>query len=195
MLDKLTGQKIVCPWWLCFTFDNPLRKLLHNPEAILGPYIQSGDNVIDVGAGMGYFSIPMAELVGPAGHVTAIDIQTKMLSALARKAQRREVSERITTHLASPGSLDHHSKADFILAFWMIHEVPDKRRFLTEIYTLLKPNGLFLLVEPMVHVPKKNFLQTLEKAEDIGFFIKEKPKIRISHSALLSCNKGGENAT
>ena len=195
MLDKLTGQKIVCPWWLCFTFDNPLRKLLHNPEAILGPYIQSGDNVIDVGAGMGYFSIPMAKLVGPAGHVTAIDIQTKMLSALARKAQRREVSERITTHLASPGSLDHHSKADFILAFWMIHEVPDKRRFLTEIYTLLKPNGLFLLVEPMVHVPKKNFLQTLEKAEDIGFFIKEKPKIRISHSALLSCNKGGENAT
>jgi len=189
MLDKLTGQKVVCPWWLCFTFDNPLRKLLHNPEAILGSYIQPGDNVIDLGAGMGYFSIPMAKLVGPAGHVTAIDIQTKMLSALAKKAQRRGVSERITTHLASPGSLDHHSKADFILAFWMVHEVPDQRRFLTEIYNLLKPGGLFLLVEPVVHVPNKSFLQTLKTAEDIGFFIKENPKIRISHSALLALSK------
>ena len=189
MLDKLTGQKVVCPWWLCFTFDNPLRKLLHNPEAILGSYIQPGDTVIDLGAGMGYFSIPMAKLVGPAGHVTAIDIQTKMLSALAKKAQRRGVSERITTHLASPGSLDHHSKADFILAFWMVHEVPDQRRFLTEIYNLLKPGGLFLLVEPVVHVPNKSFLQTLKTAEDIGFFIKENPKIRISHSALLALSK------
>jgi ubiquinone/menaquinone biosynthesis C-methylase UbiE len=195
MLDKLTGQKLVCPWWLCFTFDNPLRKLLHNPEAILGPYIQPGNNVIDVGAGMGYFSIPMAKLVGPAGHVTAIDIQAKMLSTLARRAQRQGVSERITAHLASPGSLNYHSKADFILAFWMIHEVSDPRRFFTEIYALLKPDGCFLLVEPMVHVPKKKFLQTLETTEDIGFFIKENPKIRISHSALLACNRGGENAT
>jgi ubiquinone/menaquinone biosynthesis C-methylase UbiE len=195
MLDKLIGQKFVCPWWLCFTFDNPLRKLLHNPEAILGLYIHPGNNVIDVGAGMGYFSIPMTRLVGPAGHVTAIDIQTEMLSALARKAQRRGVSERITTHLASPSSLDHHSKADFILAFWMIHEVSDQRKFLTEIHNLLKPDGRFLLVEPIVHVPKRSFLQTLETAEEIGFFIKEIPKIRISHSALLACNEGGENAT
>ena len=189
MLDKLTGQKFVCPWWLCFTFDNPLRKLLHNPEAILGPYIKPGDNVIDVGAGMGYFSIPMARLVGPAGHVTAVDIQTKMLSALAERAQRQGVSERITTHLASPGSLDHHSRADFILAFWMVHEVPDQRGFLTEIYNRLKPDGLFLLVEPIVHVSKKSFLQTLTTAEDVGFFIKENPKIAISHSALLALSR------
>ncbi|MGO8990358.1 MAG: class I SAM-dependent methyltransferase [bacterium] len=192
MPDKLKDQKFVCPWWLCFTFDNPLRKLLHNPEAILGPYIKPGNNAIDVGAGMGYFSIPMARLVGPAGHVTAVDIQTKMLSALARRAQRQGVSERITTHLASPGSLDHHSKADFILAFWMVHEVPDQSSFLTEIHNLLKPDGLFLLVEPIVHVLKKSFFQTLKTAEDVGFFVKENPKIRISHSALLVCNRGGK---
>jgi ubiquinone/menaquinone biosynthesis C-methylase UbiE len=189
MPDKVTGQKFVCPWWLCFTFDNPLRKLLHNPEAILGPCIQSGNNVIDVGAGMGYFSIPMAKLVGPTGHVTAIDVQTEMLSGLAKRAQRRGVSERITTHLASPGSLDHHSKADFILAFWMVHEVPDQRRFLAEIYNLLKPDGRFLLVEPIVHVSKKSFLKTLKTAEDIWFFVKESPRIRISHSALLALGK------
>jgi 2-polyprenyl-3-methyl-5-hydroxy-6-metoxy-1,4-benzoquinol methylase len=185
----MTAQKFVCPWWLCFTFDNPLRKLLHNPEAILGPYIQPGSDVIDVGAGMGYFSIPMAKLVGPAGHVTAIDVQAKMLSALARRAQRRGVSERIATHLASPGSLDHLPQADFILAFWMVHEVPDHRSFLAEIHNLVKPNGLFLLVEPILHVPKKSFMQTLKTAEAVGFFVKENPRIRISRSALLALSE------
>jgi len=185
----MTARKLVCPWWLCFTFDNPLRKLLHNPKAILGPHIQPGNDVIDVGAGMGYFSIPMAKLVGPKGHVTAVDIQAKMLSALVRRAQRRGVSERITTHLASPGSLVHHLQADFILAFWMVHEVPDQKRLLKEIHNLLKPDGLFLLVEPIVHVSKKSFLQTLKTAEDVGFFIKESPRIRISRSALLGVSK------
>ena len=185
MIDKLTGQKLVCPWWLCFTFDNALRKLLHNPEAILGPHVKPGDNVIDNGAGMGYFSIPLARLVGPSGHVTAIDIQPQMLSALAKRAQRAGVSERITTHLASQESLGPHPKADFILAFWMLHEVPDQRRFLTEVCELLTPDGLFLVVEPVLHVAKRSFLRVLEIAKEIGFSVKEQPRIRLSHSALL----------
>jgi hypothetical protein len=45
-----------CPWWLCFTFDNPVRRLLHNPEQILGGLIQPGQTVADIGCGMGYFS-------------------------------------------------------------------------------------------------------------------------------------------
>lgn len=182
----MTAHKFVCPWWLCFTFDNALRKLLHDPEAILAPHIRPGSNVVDLGAGMGYFSIPMAKLVGAMGHVTAIDIQTKMLSVLARRAQRQGVSKRITTHLANPDSLDYYSRADFVLAFWMVHEVPDQRKLLTEVHALLKPDGLFLLAEPMLHVREKDFLETLRTAEGVGFFIKEKPKIRICHTALLA---------
>lgn len=189
MPDKLTGQKIVCPWWLCFTFDNPLRKLLHDPETILRPYVKPGNNVIDIGPGMGYFSIPLAKLVGPEGHVTAIDVQARMLSALGKRAQRCGLSERITPYLASPDSLGEHPKADFILAFWMLHEVPDQRAFLTDICSLLKSDGLILLVEPAVHVPKRSFLRTLETAKDIGFLIKEDPKIHVSHSALLTRDK------
>lgn len=189
MLEKLINTKHVCPWWLCFTFDNPIRKIIHDPVKILSHYVHKGDTVIDIGSGMGYFSIPMAELVGTSGHVTAIDIQPKMLSALMARAQKKGVSDRIKTHLAGPDSIGFHEKADFILAFWMAHEVPDQQRFFSEIRDLMKPQGFFLLVEPLIHVSGKNFRCTLETATQLGFVIKESPEIRMSQSALLTLSK------
>jgi 2-polyprenyl-3-methyl-5-hydroxy-6-metoxy-1,4-benzoquinol methylase len=189
IIEELTAQNVVCPWWLCFTFDNPLRKLLHNPEAILRPYVHPGDRVIDIGPGMGYFTIPLARLVGPKGHVIAIDVQEKMLSALRSRAKKNGVSERIQAHLASQNSLGKHEPVDFILAFWMAHEVPDQSSFFREIRESLKPNGSLLLAEPIVHVPRKYFLRTLQAAIETGLAVKESPKIRLSHSALLGLGK------
>lgn len=186
MLKKFAGKKKVCPWWLCYTFDNPLRKLIHNPDEILNPYIKAGQSVIDIGPGMGYCSIPLARIVGHSGHVTAIDIQEKMLSALDKRAIKYNVSEIITTYLATPNSLGFHQPVDFVLAFWMAHEVPNQQKFYGEIRDLLKPNGLFLLVEPKIHVTTKYFLKTLEIVQDVGFLIKEHPRIRMSHSVILT---------
>lgn len=180
---------MICPWWLCFTFDNWFRTLFHDPENLLSPYVKPGNTVIDIGPGMGYFTIPLARLVGPTGHVIAIDVQTKMLSALVRRAEKCRVSERITPYLAETNSLGSHPKADFILAFYMVHEVPDKERFFSEIYNLLKPGGLFLLVEPIIHVSKKSFLRTLQTTKGIGFVVKDTPKIRMSYSVLLTTNE------
>jgi ubiquinone/menaquinone biosynthesis C-methylase UbiE len=188
MIDKLKEKKLVCPWWLCFTFDNPIRKIIHDPIEILSPYVHKGDKAIDIGPGMGYFTIPLAQLVGSTGRVTAIDIQPKMLSALMARANKKGVAEIIKTHLASPDSIGFYEKADFILAFWMAHEVPDQQRFLSEIHNLMKPEGLFLLVEPVIHVSKKNFARAIETAKELGFVIKESPEIRMSQSALFSCS-------
>lgn len=189
MVKELFHRNHVCPWWLCFTFDNPLRKLFHNPIQILSPYVHQGDTVIDIGPGMGYFSLPMAELVGSGGRVIAIDIQQKMLSVLTARAKKKGVSERIQTHLASPNSLGYHERADFILAFWMAHEVPDQERFLSEINDLMKPQGLFLLVEPVIHVSKNSFQRTIGAAQKTGFVIKEYPEIRMSQSALFTVDR------
>lgn len=191
MLEKFINTKHVCPWWLCFTFDNPLRKIIHDPIKILSPYVHQGDTAVDIGPGMGYFSMPMAELVGSHGRVIAIDIQLKMLFALLNRAQKKGVADRIKTHLAKPDSLGFQEKADFVLAFWMVHEVPDQRRFLAEIGNLMKPDGLFLLVEPLLHVSRKNFARTVETAKALGFTIKESPQISMSQSALFILGKIG----
>ena len=110
-------------------FDNPLRKLIHPPQKVLGAYVKEAMTVIDVGCGMGHFAIGMASLVGSTGKVFAIDLQQKMLDVMRKRANRAGVADRIVSHLCTADGIDIKIKADFVLAFWMVHEVPDQRNF------------------------------------------------------------------
>jgi ubiquinone/menaquinone biosynthesis C-methylase UbiE len=177
--------KHVCPRWLCFTFDNVFRKLLQDPYKILRPYIKEGDTVLDVGPGIGYFTIPLAEMVGDRGRVIAADIQQKMLSAIKKRAKQRDVEGRIILQLSSSDSLNVKAKVNFILAFWMVHEVPDKPLFLAQLRSLLKDDGRFLLVEPKFHVTKRKFTASVRLALKAGFALDDSPQISLSKSALF----------
>ena len=164
-------DKHVCPWWLCFTFDNILRRLIHDPYKMISPYIKEGDTILDVGPGMGYFTIPMARMVGVKGRVIAADIQERMLNALRKRSQKAGVEKRVIGHLSSKYSLGIKEQVDFILAFYMVHEVPDRKQFLNELFSVLKNNGTFLLVEPPFHVTKDSFAETVNMALNAGFTI------------------------
>lgn len=85
----------IFPWWLAYTFDNPLRRLLHKPERIVESYVTEGMTVLDVGCGMGFFSIGFAKLVGSQGVVIAVDVQQKMLNTLRERAEKAGVSDRL----------------------------------------------------------------------------------------------------
>ena len=187
-LNRITGKEkscAVCPWWCCFTFDNPLRKLIHGPARMLEPFVKRGMDVLDVGCGMGYFSLGMAELVGADGTVTAADLQPEMLAGLARRARRRGLYERIRFQRCGAESIGVSGPVDFALAFWMVHEVPDQRRFLAEIRSMLAPSGRLLLVEPRFHVTARDFRATLEKAREAGLTVVNSPAIAFSRAALL----------
>jgi SAM-dependent methyltransferase len=67
----------------------------------------------------------------------------------------------------------------------MVHEVPDRARFLAEIYAALKPGGLFLLAEPHIHVPRASYNVTRDLALKAGFVPVEEPKIFLSYAVLL----------
>lgn len=180
----------VCPWWLAYTFDNPLRRLLHRPEKVLGPYVREGMRVMDVGCGMGHFSLGMARMVGKAGHVTSVDLQERMLRTLERRARKAGLMERISTRLCSNESLGVDENSDFILAFWMLHEAPDKDRFLAELRGLLHPGGRLLVAEPGFHVTRKEFDAELRVAERTGLEVVERPAIAFSHAAVLALPEG-----
>ena len=183
-------ERHVCPWWVCFTFDNLTRKLFHKPENILGPYVHEGNMVLDIGPGMGYFSIPLARMVGDRGKVIAADVQAPMLAALRKRARKAGVEGRIVPHLCEAESIGVRELIDFALAFWMVHEVPNQTKFFHEIRSLLKPEARLLIAEPMIHVTRARFEETLKRAAATGFAVTGHPKIFMSRTALLSSREG-----
>ena len=54
----------ICPVRLAPYLDNPLRRLIHPPKKIIGPYLGQGDTSLDVGCGSGFFTRAMARMVG-----------------------------------------------------------------------------------------------------------------------------------
>ncbi len=178
----------ICPWWLAYTFDNPMRKLFHRPEKMLGAYVGEGMTVLDIGCGMGYFSIGMARMVGPGGRVISVDIQDKMLAMLKKRAAKEKVSTVIETRLSGPNAIGVEEKVDFALAFWMVHEVPEKKWFFSELRSALKSGSLLLIAEPVFHVSVRDFRAELDVAESEGFCLEKSPHITFSRAALLrSC--------
>jgi ubiquinone/menaquinone biosynthesis C-methylase UbiE len=176
----------VCPRWLCFTFDNRLRRLLQNPDEIMKSFIKDGDIVLDVGPGIGFFTIPMARIVGERGLIIAADIQEEMLAAIKKRAIRAGVQDRIKLQPVSGDLAVVGTRVDFILAFWMAHEVPDQKQFFAQLHSLLKEGGRFLLVEPKIHVSRKQFNALVQEATAAGFQVVDSPAISLSLAILLA---------
>lgn len=173
-----------CPWWLCFTFDNPMRRLFQNPFRILEGYVKPGDTVLDIGPGMGYFTFPLSEMAGSQGKVIALDIQEGMLKRLEKKISMRNVSN-IEVKLYDGINFSLEEKFSFVLLFWMYHEVNNKKDFVKEIESVIKPGAAVLIAEPKIHVSGKKFDESVRIFTDAGFNVVYKPKISLSRTALL----------
>ncbi len=185
----------VCPWWAVpFTIDPPFRRWLHDPDRIVGPYVQPGMHVLDVGCGVGWFSIPMAKMVGAQGKVIAVDLQPQMLDMLRRRADKAGVLHRIELHKCAQDRLGIDVQAEFALIFAMLHEVPDPSRMLAEVRACLKPQGRLLLAEPPLHVAARTFASEVTAAETVGFRIVDRPRIRWTRAVLLERIEGDRQA-
>ncbi len=163
----------------------PLRRLVHDPRRVLAGLAGPGDTVIDVGCGPGYFTLPLAEMVGPAGRVIAVDLQPAMLERVRRRAVRAGLVDRIELCPCSAGGLGELPIADAVLAFAVVHELPDVARFCSEVAAALRPGGRLLLVEPRGHVSVVAFQATVDLAAAAGLRRVATPRVRLSRAALL----------
>ncbi len=175
----------VCPWWLAYSFDNPIRRLLHNPLKMFCSYVQPGMHVADIGCGMGFFSIGLAGMVGENGKVYSIDIQQKMLDILMKRAGRRKVNHLIHPRIAGAEQLNLPKELDFILGSWMVHETKDIHRFSNQIYESLKPGGIFYMTEPKMHVSNDQFDTEIAAVTKTSLQIKARPTVALSHAVVF----------
>jgi ubiquinone/menaquinone biosynthesis C-methylase UbiE len=175
----------ICPADQAGWLTASVRKLGNNPRRILKGLVSEGDTAVDLGCGPGFFSLPLAEMVGETGRVIAVDVQEAMLAKLRERAEKAGLATRIQLHHSSPDAIGVAERADFALAFYMLHEVPEKGGFLREAHGILKEGGRFLLVEPMGHVSKAQFAQTVELAKQAGFVPVAEPRVAFSRAALF----------
>ena len=126
--------------------DNPEKRGDIPPEQLLRMVpLDKKDNILDLGAGTGYITIPAAKMV--EGMVYALDIDAKMLDFVHTKAKK----ENITNIKTVEGSINNiplltHS-VNIALASIVLHEVKDLSVSLKEVKRVLKPGGYFVCVE------------------------------------------------
>jgi ubiquinone/menaquinone biosynthesis C-methylase UbiE len=175
----------VCPVERAGGLDSKIRRWVQDPQKILGPYIKEGMTVLDLGCGPGFFSMDLAQMVGRSGRVIASDLQDGMLDKLRDKIHGTELADRIIFHKCEEYKIGVSTPVDFVLAFYMVHEVPDQELFFTELGAILKLSGQILIAEPLFHVSKKAFAETIRKAREAGFIPVKEPKIFLSKAVIM----------
>ena len=175
----------VCPVWFTWVIDNPLRRWLHKPEEIFGQLIKPGFTVVELGCGSGPFTIALAQMVGTSGRVIAADLQPAMLAKVQRRVQQAGMQDRVVLHVCGREHVGLSVRVDFVLAFWMVHEVPNATALFAELREALNPHGKLLLVEPRLHVGRKHFEREVLAALEAKLELLARPMVRLSRAALF----------
>lgn len=176
----------IYPVWLSWALNNKLRLLFNNPSKIVGDYVKRGNTVADIGCGPGFFTLALAEMVGAEGRVIAIDLQKGMLNKVEAAAERLKLLPRIVLHQSREDRLGVTEKVDFAFAFWMVHEVVDIMSFFDEIFAMLKPNGLMLMVEPKYHVRAATFQAEIDAATAAGLIVYREITMSMNRAIVFS---------
>ncbi len=182
MNDK---NKHICSVERAGLLDNKIRRWIQNPKKILKNYITEGMTILELGCGSGFFTMDIAQMVGNSGQVIAVDLQVGMINKLKNKIKGTPVEDQIITHTCDDNKIGISQEVDFVLLFYMVHEVMDKASLFNEIKSILKPDGQILIVEPPFHVSKKEFENTIKIANRAGLRMVEQPKILFSKTGIL----------
>ncbi len=136
---------------------------LDRPERIAGLEIDKvlpilnlkpGDNVADIGAGTGAFSLPLAKTVAPSGKVYAVDIDPGFLDYIVQKAKKENLNniQTVKGEFSDPKL----PARDVDLGFFhdVLHHIQNRQAYLKALGTYIKPTGRIALIEMNRDDPK-----------------------------------------
>ena len=123
--------------------DSPVRRLFNDPvKTLKAAGVRPGFEVLEVGCGTGFFTVPAAEMVGVGGTVHAFDIHPLAVEETSKKTRESGLKnvELTKTDALDTGLPDE--SYDLILLFGVIPApVLPLNKLLPEMHRLLRPGG------------------------------------------------------
>lgn len=171
MLHRLRAafSRSVFPHEMAFVLEMPWRRLVLSPGELARRLpLQPTHQVLEVGAGSGYYSAEIARRVRD-GRVVLLDLQAGMLERARAKLQATSLGDWAVTQ-ADASALPYADQAfDLIVLVTVLGEIANQPRFLAEAHRVLRPGGCLCVAE---HWPDPDYL-TLRRvhglAEPCGF--------------------------
>ncbi|KDR95427.1 Methyltransferase domain-containing protein [Peptoclostridium litorale DSM 5388] len=137
-------------------FDENMRKKLEGPkrqeemkpiQTLKKLGLEKGDVILDIGCGIGFFSIPASEIVGESGKVYAADISEVMLKELSEKISKQGITN-IVPVLSDGNSISTGGQPPtFCLLVNVVHEVDDKEDLIGMTHSLMDKGGKIAVID------------------------------------------------
>jgi len=135
-----------CPYGQRFWVEAPHPLITRERlRSVLRP--QSGERLLEVGVGTGYYSCELAEWVAPGGTLELFDLQQEFLDHVMRAAAERDLTNLVPTQGDATDLPFEDASIDAVILTAVLGEIPDREAALHEIHRVLKPTGRLIVGE------------------------------------------------
>lgn len=128
--------------------DSPKRREMLPTRTVLNKIgLNEGARLADIGCGIGYFSIPAADVIGPQGIVFALDVSKEMIEELDKKIEENGI-ENIRTVITDKYNFKlEDNSVSYAFICTVLHEIEDGMAFINETKRILALGGKIAVVE------------------------------------------------
>jgi ubiquinone/menaquinone biosynthesis C-methylase UbiE len=132
--------------------ERPERESFQKPKEVMAALaLKPGEQVADVGAGSGYFTIPVAKAVGPTGVVWALDIRQEMLDYMAKRLEAEKISNVRLKLVAADDPQLPAGGVETILMVDVFHYIENGAEYARKLRAGLAPKGRVVVID---YIPK-----------------------------------------
>ncbi len=167
--------------------EHPLRPLIHPQRSTLEKFgFKPGDTVLELGPGIGYFSIEASRMVGSEGRLLCLDIQPGMISGLLKRLDEGNVTNAdpvVGDALNLPLADD---SVDAAFLFTVLGEIPDRPRAVAELRRVLRPGGVLSISESLVDPDYQLRDSVSDLCRALGFDVLEQSRQPLGYTTCFT---------
>jgi ubiquinone/menaquinone biosynthesis C-methylase UbiE len=157
-----------CPYGQRFWVEAPHPIITRDRlRSVLRP--EPGERLLEIGVGTGYYSLDLAEWIGPEGTLELFDLQQKFLDHVMSAAAERGLTNLVPTQGDATNLPYEDASIDAVILTAVLGEIPDAPAALREIRRVLKPTGRLVVGELFgdPHFTTQSSLRAMGAAADL----------------------------